>query len=206
MKIQKKYVLILISILLLGFIIRWGVIAYICTPNIVNYPTMDEMNYRELAVNILDHHVFATWTEGFYTTSTRAPIYPLMIASAYSLTNNRSYNIPKIANLCFDMCNILLIFVLAATLFRIKIGLIASAVYAIFGHASYFMAISSPHTLGLMLLLLSCIAIIHLKKSYWLSTIALSFFYTLLIHTRPVFLIASPAKSGSLFTSIAFFL
>lgn len=192
MTLNRQQIIILACILLVGFFIRWGAFSFVVGPPIQNYPTMDEMNFRELARNILEHRTFATWTEGFYTTSTRAPVYPLTIASAYYLAGNKGYAVPKILNLVFDMFNILLVFVLAGSLFRKKMGFIAAGFYAVFGHAPYFMVISSPHTLGLMLLLLVCIALVNLQQMFWLSSIALGIYYSLLIHTRPVFLVALP--------------
>ena len=192
MKINRQHIFILASILLVGFVIRWGVVDYISGPPVASYPTMDEMNFRELAGNILDYRTFAGWTEGFYTVSTRAPIYPLMIASTYSLLGNRSYAAPKFLNLFFDMCNILLLFLLARRIFNIRVGMFAAATYAVFGHAPYFMAISSPHTFAVTLFLLVAIALINLKNSYYSAVPVLSIVYALLIHTRPVFLVALP--------------
>lgn len=191
-RLNRQHIVILTFILLFGFVIRWGVINYICGPPVASYPTMDEMNFRELADNILDYRTFACWTEGFYTVSTRAPIYPLLVASGYAISGSRSYMVPKVINLILDICNILLLFLLARRLFNIRTGLIAAGIYAFFGHAPYFMAISSPYTLGVTLFLLVAIALISLKDSYYLMTPALSLFYALLIHTRPVFLVALP--------------
>jgi hypothetical protein len=192
MKLNRQHFLILISILLLGLIIRWSVVCNLCGPPVTSYPTMDEMNFRELAGNILDYRIFASWTEGFYTVSTRAPMYPLMIATGYSIAGDRGYSVPKIVNLVFDLCNILLLFLLGRALFGTRLGLVVAGVYAVFGHATYFMAISSPHTFALMLLLLVAIALICIKRSYWFTLPALSIIYALLIHTRPVFLVALP--------------
>jgi len=192
MRINRQHILILASILLVGFIIRWGVLAYSCGPPITSYPTLDEMNFRELAGNIIDYRTFASWTEGFYTVSTRAPVYPLLVAAGYSITGNRSYSVPKIFNLVFDLCNILLLFLLVRMLFNTRLGLITAGMYAVFSHASYFMSISSPHTFAVTLLLLTAISLICIKRSYLLAIPALSIIYTLLIHTRPVFLVALP--------------
>ena len=192
MGINRQSLLILACIMATGLIIRWGAISFLCGPPANTYPTMDEMNFRELAVNILDYHKFATWTEGFYTVSTRAPIYPVLIATGYSLSGERSLSVPKKVNLFFDMCNILLMFFLARALFNSKIGLVGAGVYAVFGHASYFMAISSPHTFAVTLFLLVAISLVCIKRSYWLTVPALSIIYALLIHTRPVFLVALP--------------
>jgi len=189
---MKRSTIILVIIIAIGALIRLGVLLHSCSEPVDSYPTMDEMNYRELASNIIDYKTYATWSEGFYTQSTRAPIYPLSIATAYSLSHSRDYCVPKILNFIIDIINILLIFFIALYLFNVNIGLISSAIYAYFGHAPYFMSISSPHTLAVMLLLLAILALITLRKSYWLATFALSIFYTLLIHTRPVFLVALP--------------
>ena len=192
MKRIPKIFLTLSAVVVAGIFIRLGAVFYACGPPPATYPTMDEMNFRELAVNVLDYRVFASWTEGFYTTSTRAPVYPLMIACAYSLSGERAHHVPKYLNLFFDTINILLVFVLANALFGAKFATLAAAAYSIFGHAPYFMAISSPHTLGLLLLMSVCIAITALNKHYISATVALSLLYTLLLHTRPVFLVALP--------------
>ncbi len=179
-------------ILLAGLSIRIGVLAYACGPPPATYPTMDEMNFRELAVNILDHRTFAAWTEGFFTSSTRAPIYPTLVAAAYSISGSRGHAIPKYLNLFLDTLNILLVFVLAAALFGTRFATLSSALYAVLGHAPYFMAISSPHTLGLTLLLAVCITLLAIRRFYFTSTVVLSVLYALLVHARPVFLVSLP--------------
>ncbi|MBN1864122.1 MAG: hypothetical protein JW808_04415 [Victivallales bacterium] len=184
--------MLLVAILFVGVVVRVGVVSYFCGPPPVTYPTMDEMNFRELAVNILDYRTFAAWTEGFFTASTRAPVYPILVASAYSISNSRGHAIPKLLNLFLDMLNILLMFVLGYALFGTRFALAASSFYAVFGHAPYFMAISSPHILGLTLLLSVCIAIIPLQRFYFPSVMVLSILYALLLHARPVFLVSLP--------------
>lgn len=192
MKKNRQNLLILVCILSIGFFIRWGALTYVCGPPVTAYPTMDEMNFRELAENILNYRQFAAWTEGFLTVSTRAPVYPLLISSGYTLAGKSLYSVPKVINLIFDLSNILLLFFLARSLFNYRIGLVTAWIYAIFGHAAYFMAISSPHTVAVSLLILAALSLICIKRSYWWSIPAFAVTYSLLIHTRPVFLIALP--------------
>ena len=153
---------------------------------------MDEMNYRELAENIIDTKQYATWSEEYFTQSTRAPIFPVMIASSYILSGTRSMAPVKILNAIADSFTIILLFIIGSQLFNRKIGLISAGIYSIFGHALYFMQISNPHTFATMLLLLVCLGIVNLKKSYKWALIPFSILYAILIHTRPVFLISLP--------------
>ena len=153
---------------------------------------MDEMNYRELAENILDSKQYATWSEGLFTQSTRAPVFPVMIASSYLLSNSRSMTPVKILNASADIFTIFLLFLIASQLFNRKIGLITAGIYSIFGHAIYFMQISNPHTFATMLLMLVCLAMIHFRRSYRWVLPLFSILYAILIHTRPVFLVALP--------------
>ena len=153
---------------------------------------MDEMNYRELAENILDSQQYATWSEAFFTQATRAPIFPVMIASSYILSNTRSMTPVKIVNTTADILTIFILFLIGSQLFNRKIGLITAGIYSIFGHALYFMQISNPHTFATMLLMLVCLAMINLKHSYRWTLPLFSILYAILIHTRPVFLVALP--------------
>ena len=174
-----------------GIIIRALVLYQITQPERL-YPTMDEMNYRELAENIIDSKQYATWSEGFFTQSTRAPVFPTMIASSYILSGTRSMTPVKILNALSDILTIYLLFLIGSLLFSRKIGLITAAIYSIFGHALYYMQISNPHTFATMLILLVCLALINLQHSYRWSILPFSILYAILIHTRPVFLVSLP--------------
>ena len=187
----KHSYIILSLILLCGIAVRSIVLYQINQPDRL-YPTMDEMNYRELAENILDTKQYATWSEGYFTQSTRAPIFPVMIASSYILSGTRSMTPVKILNAITDLFIIFLLFIIGSQLFNRKTGLITAGIYSIFGHALYFMQISNPHTFATMLLLLVCLAMVNLRVSYRWTFIPLSILYAILIHTRPVFLISLP--------------
>ena len=199
---HSKTWIILGCILIIGVIIRSLVLYHSCQPGVL-YPTMDEMNYRELAENILDHKVYSTWSEGFLTRSTRAPIYPVMIASGYAVSNSTDFCIPKILNFVFDISIILLVFLVGRKLFGIKTGLLSAGIYSLFGHAPYFMQISSPHTLAVMLLLLVSLSFLYIKKNYWVTVPVFAIIYAILIHTRPVFLVSLPFLLPALFIQLS---
>ena len=190
MKINHTYTTLAV-ILIIGIIIR-GVILFHISREGTLYPTLDEMNYRELAENVLDYNQYATWSEGFFSHSTRAPIFPIMIGSSYILSGNRGMSAVKYLNIISDIFTIYLLFLLGSRLFNTKTGLISASLYAVFGHALYYMQISNPHTFATMLLMLVCLALLYLKKHYRLMLPLFSILYALLIHTRPVFLVALP--------------
>ncbi|MCK5843935.1 MAG: glycosyltransferase family 39 protein, partial [Victivallales bacterium] len=191
-------------ILLIGLLIRSLALSHALAPG-VSAPTMDEMNYRELACEILDHNRYAAWTEGFLTQSTRAPLYPLFIASAYSISGSRDFAVPKILNLILDMCAIIAVFILALGLLGERPAIIAAAIYAVFGHAVNYMLISSPHTLAVLLTLLVALALINLDRRYKSAMVLFVFFYTLLIHTRPVFLVVVPLLGPAIYFQLSKF-
>lgn len=191
-------------ILLVGLLIRSLALAHALAPG-VSAPTMDEMNYRELACEILDHKRYAAWSEGFLTQSTRAPLYPLFIASAYSISGSRGYAVPKALNLIFDMCAILAVFMLARRLFGERPAIIAAATYAVFGHAVNYMLISSPHTLAVLLTLLVVLALVNFDRRYKSAMVLFVFFYVLLIHTRPVFLLVVPFLIPAIYLQLSKF-
>ena len=197
-------IVILAFILLIGLAVRVPALLHTISPE-ASAPTMDEMNYRELACEILDHHRYSTWSEGFFTQSTRAPLYPLMIAAAYEISGSRGYAVPKVLNLVLDMLAIVAVFLLTRRLAGSGAALAAAAVYALFGHAVNYMLISSPHTLAVLLTLLSATALAELNRRYYPSAILLAFFYTLLIHTRPVFLVALPFLAPAIYFQLTEF-
>ena len=198
----KHSYIILALILLCGIAIRSLIIYQISQPDKL-YPTMDEMNYRELAENIIDSKQYATWSEGFFTQSTRAPIFPTMIASSYILCGTRSMTPVKIVNAISDIFTIYLLFLIGSLLFNRKTGLIAAGIYSIFGHALYYMQISNPHTFATMLILLVCLALINLQHSYRWVLLPFSILYAILIHTRPVFLVSLPFLLPALYLQLS---
>ncbi|MCK5845629.1 MAG: glycosyltransferase family 39 protein, partial [Victivallales bacterium] len=148
---------------------------------------------------------YATWSEGFLTQSTRAPLYPLMIASSYLASGSRAFIVPKILNLVLDMLAILAVFILARKLFGIRAALCSSGLYAVLGHAVNYMLISSPHTLAVLLTLLIACSLTSLKDRYVPATLLLTLFYALLIHTRPVFMIALPFLIPAIYLQLSDF-
>ena len=181
----------LITILLTGSLLRLLLLCNICKPDAV-YPTLDEMNYREYASNVIDYKQYAIWSEGVFVQSTRAPVFPMLIGAFYILTGDRGICQIKLINIFSDILAIFLIFLVARRIFGIKTALATAALYAVFGHALYYMKGSNPHTFATMLLLAICLALLHLKNSYKTALPVFSILYALQIHTRPVFLVALP--------------
>jgi hypothetical protein len=177
---------------MVGFSIRYTAILNLLGPPEKTYPTMDEMDYREFANNIINFKTYSAYCQGFLASSTRAPVYPLIIASIYKLDPNNNFSDLKYLNLIIDMINILLVFLLAYSIFNSNTALFSAFFYAVFGHAVFYMLQSSPHTIGIMLFLSVCLTVSKIHKHYWALTPVLILLYTILIHTRPVFLIAIP--------------
>ena len=188
---MTKNLIILILILITGLIIRGTVVYHICSPG-VSFPTTDEMHYRMLAENVLNHHTYAAWSEGFFSRSTRAPMYPLFIAASYLLTGSHGMCGPKLINFLSDILSILLLYLIGRKLYSKTTGLAVAAVYALCGHAVYYMETSNPHTFATMILLAVCLSMIYLKENYPLFILPFTLLYALLLHTRPVFLVALP--------------
>ncbi|HOK04808.1 MAG TPA: hypothetical protein P5105_00910 [Victivallales bacterium] len=172
--------------IILGFILRCLVILNNGPgPNYDSPASTDEVNYRELARNIYENKIFASWSEGFFTRSVRAPVYPAIIAFANFAFGTYS---ALLLNLLCDTMNIFLLYLLSRLLFSSPVAIITSFAYSIFAPSFLYLRFSTPEILSIFLILLLLISIIkyeRFKSFYFLSVVVL---YTLLIHTRPAFL------------------
>lgn len=188
----KNTIIILSFIMICGLAIRTlAIINHGPAPSYESSPAMDEVNYRQLAENILYFHEYGAWSEGFFTRSTRAPTYPLALASAYRLSNFNPWA-PLVLNLFLDALNIFLIFLFAKLLYGARAGLVSSGIYSVFGPVFIYIDYSTPEIFSVALLLSICICFANSRRAYWLSVFPLSFLYAALIHSRPVFLLLIP--------------
>jgi len=180
-----KYVLP--AILCLGFLLRLGVIvANGPGPSYLSPASTDEVNYRELARNIIENKTFGSWSEGFFTRSMRAPAYPAVLAFA-----NFALGSPWAAlvlNLVLDTANILLVHVLARLLFGQRTAIASAILYSVFAPSFIYLRFSTTEIFAVFLVLCLLISLTKYEKPISASGFSLVIFYTLLIHTRPSFL------------------
>lgn len=155
-------------------------------------PGMDEVDYRELATNVLDYKTFDTWTAGFESHSTRPPAYPLMIAATYALSGNRGGIPPRILNFSLDIFSIFLMFLLGRIIAGTYAGLLTAGIYSVFGHAPYYASMVGPHTFSVTLVLLIALALISFRHRYYTILPGFTILSAILIHLRPVFILVAP--------------
>jgi hypothetical protein len=204
MKSFSFYAVSLSAVFIAGFILRYAAVREILGPPLKAFPTMDEMDYREFAENILNYKEYSAWCQGFKAKSARAPVYPAVIAGVYKITSSHSTDVLKYLNLIFDFISILLVFLTAYFAAGKWQALIASGLYAFSGHAVFYMLQSSPHTIGVMLFLAVCLSILLLKRFYVSASVISGVLYALLIHTRPVFMVAFPFMYAAVFVQLCF--
>jgi len=204
MKSTFLFISFSLLILSLGFVLRYASVKDFVARPLKSFPTMDEMDYREFAENILNYKEYTAWCQGFNTKSARAPLYPTLIAAVCKMTSSHSFYPLKYLNLIFDTLSIVLVFALVYTIAGKWQALIASGLYAFSGHAVFYMLQSSPHTIGVMLFLAVCLSILLLKRFYISASIISGILYALLIHTRPVFMVAFPFMYAAVFVQIYF--
>jgi len=179
-----------LAVLLVGVLIRaFSFHAAITDPSPRG---LDEVDYRQLASNILDHKTFSTWTAGFRADSTRPPVYSLLIAAAYASFGDRGVVPPRVLNFFLDLLAIFLMFLLGRMLAGRLVGCLAAALYALFGHSPYYASQVGPHTTSVALVLLVSLALFSLRSRYWAVLPGFVVLFVILIHLRPVFLLVSP--------------
>ncbi|MEA2013144.1 MAG: glycosyltransferase family 39 protein [Verrucomicrobiota bacterium] len=184
----------------MGVSLRLGVFFYHGVgPHYEFFPAMDEVNYYELASGIISKGVYGCWTEGFFTRSTRSPVYPTLLAFV-SLFGSKPAFSAVILNFILDVFNIFLVFLLVSELFGRKAGLTAFTLYSFFGPSFSYLFLSTPEILSVSLILLVSLSLLNFKKiSLCLSVLITSLLYSILIHTRPVFLLVTPFMAISIF-------
>lgn len=184
MTLNKKNILIII--LIVGFILRLAVILNNgFAPNYDSPAGTDEVNYRELARNIYENKILGSWSEGFFTRSIRAPVYPALLAFAKFAAGSNSY---LFINLVCDTLNIFLVYLLACILFGHHVGIISSGLYAVFAPSFIYLRFTTPEIFAVTLILLFLILFYRYEKIATPVFFAMIIFYSLLIHTRPSFL------------------
>lgn len=200
---KKSYIrLIILGIILATLPLRIAVLIHNGTgPHYETLPYMDEINYSDLASNIINHHCYGAWTDGFFSRSTRSPGYPMVLAGAYMIGNNNLWT-PQAFNLFMDILNIILIFLLCGKLYGDKAGITGAALYAVFGPTFSYLAFSTPEIFSVMLILLICLCLAYIKDRYAFVLPCLVLGYTMLTHTRPVFLLVLPFLGLSIFCAV----
>lgn len=181
-----------------GVALRIASVAYQGLPPHYQYHVgMDEVNYIELARSILDEHEYGCWSEGFFTRSTRAPIYPFLIAGIGRVTGLLGWAMP-ILNVTLDVVNIILIVLIGSLLYDRAIGNFAGALYSFFGPAFSYVYMGTPEITAVFLVLCVALSLLLLKRSYIGACVLLVMFYGILIHARPVFLLVTPFLAVSI--------
>ena len=185
----------------LAFVVLAGVglrcALVLTTPPYPKYheaPFRDEIHYRQLARNLVEFKQFTAIAEGFQTHSTRSPVYPALLA----LTNWFTGFAPKThqwLNFGLECINILLIGFLGARLFGPLTGCLALGFYALFGPACNAVTASNPEVLAITLTLASMLSFFWFLRDglQYRHAWGFALILVLLIHTRPVFLLVTPA-------------
>jgi len=186
--------ILLVFIVLAGVALRGAVV--LTTPPHPKYhesPFRDEIHYRQLARNLVEFKHFTAIAEGFQTHSTRSPVYPALLALANWFTGFA----PKThqwLNFGLDCINLLLIGLLGARLFGPLTGCLALGFYALFGPVCHAVTASNPEILAITLILASMLNFVWFLRNglQYRHAWGFALMLVLLIHTRPVFLLATP--------------
>jgi len=176
--------------LILGFGIMLRLLTILCTPAGPTYSSiayLDEINYYELADNLIDFRFFGVPVQGFFTRSLRAPGYPALLA-IFSYLGGRSLWIPLLLNFLLDTLNLGLVYFITASFFKRATALTVMFIYSLWGPSLLYLRLATPETLTVFLLLLSIFFIIQMKNCFWLAGCSAGLAFACLTHTRPVFL------------------
>jgi len=185
---------IVLVIFIIGFLCRAVCLYHNDShPNYDSDPYTDEIHYRQLAENLIQFKQFAAYSQGFFSVSTRAPVYPAVLSLTEFLTNFSPHS-HHFLNLALDCLNILLIFTLGYTVSGWFCGAVSMGIYALFGPPFVYLKTSTPEILALTLLLVS---VLHLycflsNPSSRFHAVGFALCYSILIHTRPAFLLLLP--------------
>ncbi len=185
MKRLPKYIILVA--LSLGFIIRLIVILNNgAGPSYTSPASTDEVNYRELARNIVENKIYGAWSECFFTRSMRAPSYPALLASANFAIHSEWTALGL--NLVLDTMNIFLVYILAVLVFGNWTSLVSASLYSIFAPSFIYLHLASTEIFAVFLLLNFLISLLRYEKFLSWNCSAMIIFYSILIHTRPSFL------------------
>ncbi len=201
---MSKYLKIsAISLILLGILLRVLVIYQSGPPPHYELnPYADEINYMELATNISSCKYYGSWSEGFFTQSSRSPGYPVFLAAINKITGKSPTSFALTLNLILDLINIFLVYLLGRKIFGNKTGLLSALLYATLGAAFIYVKFATSEIFAMTLLLLSCYFLSSIRNSYLSSTIGFAVTFAFLIHTKPVFLLVTPFMLISLYLCI----
>ncbi len=182
-----------ICVIFVGVGLRMGAASFHSSlPDYTSEPYTDEIHYRELARNLIDYRVYAAYSQGFFSTSTRPPVYPALL-SLFSVLTDSCPRAHQILNLVFESFNLILILILGTLLFGRSCGLISMTVYAFFGPIFRYLHISTAEIPAITLILSALAQLITYRRSKsYLVGLGFAVIYALLIHIRPVFLLLIP--------------
>ncbi|MFZ2658253.1 MAG: glycosyltransferase family 39 protein [Victivallales bacterium] len=182
-----------IILILLGLAARAAVVCNSGpSPHYSESISIDEVNYLELASNVVDFKTYGAWSEGFFTQSTRSPGYPALLASMYLFSGKDSPWLPQALNLLLDLLNIILVYMIGRNIYGGRVGLAATVLYSTLGASLIYVKFATPEIFALTLLLSLCFFITCLKNHYRSSIAGFVIVFAYLIHTRPAFLLVLP--------------
>lgn len=144
-------------------------------------PLVDAGQYDRIAVNLLT----GRYAEFDSPTAWRMPLYPLFLASVYSVFGH-SYTVVRVVQSVMGALLCVVIFHIAKTMFNEKVGLLASCVTALYppflGFYLYWGGSGFLLSENLFMFLLALFVLALLKRKFILSGVLLG----LLALTRPV--------------------
>lgn len=161
-------------------------------PNYLHHPYTDEVHYRQLAENLIDFKSFSAYSQGFFSVSTRPPLYSTVLSIVTFLTNG-SPRAHHYLNLFLEILNFGLVYLLALILFNRSCAIAALMIYALTGANFTYLKFSTSEILVVSLLLSSILYLVVYKRSGSpLSLLSFALCYALLLHGRPAFLLMIP--------------
>jgi len=187
--IEKNDKRVLLFILLFGAMLRLGCLFSV--GNSVDYSRpnyMDDINYLELSRSLIIHKDFSCWSEGFFTQSTRSPVYPALLSVFVKFFGSFGW---AVLNIFLDCINILLMFVLGCLLRDRLAGLFCSFFYGVLGTSFSYVSLKSPELLSVNLFLSLLVSFWYFKNVIVRLLVSV-FLLGILIHARPAFMLMIP--------------
>lgn len=176
----------LISIFILALLLR---AAYIMTLDNSSVGPPDSSNYDELAMNLKSGQ--GLQAEGFFGEewySFRAPLFPIFLASVYTIFGH-SYLAARLVLALVSALTCIIIYRIGDKTFNPKVGMVAAAGMAIYPKFIYYSGFLIPETLYILLLAVTILFLLKARDGWNLSDLAWGgIFFGLTSLTKPTIL------------------
>jgi hypothetical protein len=154
----------LVAIVVVGTALRFWWVAYAARP--LGYPLGgDPLGYILRAEDLAHGRGYVSFLTG-RPTAFQPPGWPMFLAGWYWLANhtplpNDQWNMAGALNILLAVASMLLLFAIARRLFDARIGLIATAVYALWPNLIYYTGTAALETFFIFLVLLAIWLLLH---------------------------------------------